>query len=131
MGFGQFSLLAPLFLAFEIWQLAIAERYLGIKQIARGGDPREMGPGEGVSFFWVACILAYAAWAVGLLLVYDPRIRGTCLVHGLGLIVVTGVGASIRRDCGLKWILVVLTFEGALRVGLLVSLFVMAWRRIT
>ena len=41
-----FPLLAPLFLVFEVWQLVMSERYLGIKQIARGGNPREMGPAD-------------------------------------------------------------------------------------
>ena len=39
-------LLAPLFLIFEIGQLVLCERYVGIKQIARGADPRALGLGE-------------------------------------------------------------------------------------
>jgi hypothetical protein len=50
-------------------------------------------------------------------------------VHGLSLIVITMIGFSLRRGCGLKWVLVILTFEGAIRIGLLLSLCVMAWRR--
>ena len=51
-------------------------------------------------------------------------------VHGLALLTVTAIGFSLRRGTSLKWILVILTFEGAVRVGLLVSLFGMAWRRL-
>jgi hypothetical protein len=40
--------LAPLFLMFELWQLVICERYVGIKQIERNGDPRDVGPNEAV-----------------------------------------------------------------------------------
>src|ERR1700722_13731071 len=32
---NSLALLAPLFLLFEIWQLVMSERYVGIKQIAR------------------------------------------------------------------------------------------------
>ena len=32
--------LAPLWIVFEAWQLVISERYLGIKQIEKGADPR-------------------------------------------------------------------------------------------
>ena len=40
---GFIALLSPLFLVFEIWQLVMSERYVGIKQIARGSNPREIG----------------------------------------------------------------------------------------
>jgi hypothetical protein len=39
-------LLTPLFLVFEVWQLVLSERYLGVKQIARGVDPRTLGLSE-------------------------------------------------------------------------------------
>jgi hypothetical protein len=116
-------LLAPVFLVFEVWQLAMSERYLGIKQIARGLDPREMGPGEGVSFVWATSIIAYGTWMIALLI--EPAARA----HALGLIGVTTIGMMVRRNCGLKWILIALTFEGAVRVGLLVSICMAAWRR--
>ncbi len=115
------ALLAPLFLAFELWQLVMTERYVGIKQIARGGDPREMGPSEPVAFLWMACIALYALWAVTLLA--TPHAR----VFGLALVAVTAVGYSVRRNCGLKWILVTLTLEGAARVAILSPLTVVSW----
>ncbi len=117
-------LLAPLFLAFEVWQLVISERYLGIKQIARNGDPRALGLGEFTAFLWSAALFAYWLWMLGLVLAPFSR------VHGLCLLAVSAVGFSLRRNSGLKWVLVILTFEGAVRVGLLVSLFGMAWRRL-
>lgn len=118
------ALLAPLFLVFELWQLVMSERYVGIKQIARGSDPREMGPSEIVSCFWSSCIVLYGLWMVALLATPGSR------VFGLTLMVFTAIGFSIRRNCGLKWILVVLTFEGALRVTALGFLSVASWSRV-
>jgi hypothetical protein len=116
-------LFAPLFLAFEAWQLVICERYLGIKQIARDGDPRALGLNEFVALGWTATLFLYACWMLALLLVPYARI------HALALAAVTALGYSLRRTASLKWTLVVLTIEGAIRVGLLVSLLAMAWRR--
>jgi hypothetical protein len=117
-------LIAPVFLLFELWQLFMSERYLGIKQIARAGDPREMGPGEAVAFLWTSGILLYAAWAVALLAVHSAR------AEALGLIATTAVGYSVRRNCGLKWVLVTLSFEGAIRIGLVSTIAVEAWRHV-
>ena len=114
---------APLFFVFEIWQLVLSERYLGIKQIARGADPRSLGLGEVTAFFWSMLLLLYWLWMVVLLVPPFGR------VHGLSLIAISMIGFSLRRGSGLKWVLVILTFEGAIRIGLLLSLGVMAWRR--
>ncbi len=121
---ADLPLIAPLFLLFEIWQLVICERYLGIKQIARGGDPREMGPSEAVSFLWTASIAAYAAWVLLLLAVQPARF------HAILLIAVTALAYPIRRNCGLKRILIVLTFEGAVRINILFGLSFAAWRHL-
>lgn len=117
-------LLAPLFLVFEVWQLVLSERYLGIKQIARGADPRNLGLGELTAFFWSVFLLGYWLWMLLLLAVPFGR------VHGLSLLTISMVGFSLRRGSNLKWVLVILTFEGAIRVGLLFSLCAMAWRRL-
>jgi hypothetical protein len=117
-------LFAPLFLVFEIWQLVLCERYLGIKQIARGADPRALGLGEVAAFFWSTTIVIYALWMLALLALPWGRL------FGLGLLGLTAIGFSLRRGCPLKWVLVVLTFEGALRVAVLVSLCVTTWRRL-
>ena len=116
-------LLAPLFLVFEFWQLVLSERYLGIKQISRGADPRTLGLSEVTAFFWSVVLVAYWFWMLLLLAIPFGR------VHGLGLLVVSTLGYSLRRGAALKWILVILTFEGAIRLGLLFSLCAMAWRR--
>lgn len=116
--------LAPLFLAFEVWQLVMSERYLGIKQIARQGDPRTLGMAELTAGCWCAMLICYVAWMCALLLVPFSRL------HALGLLLVFGIGFALRRNTVLKWVLVILTFEGAVRVGLLISLIAMAWRRL-
>ena len=117
-------LLAPLFLVFEFWQLVLCERYLGIKQIARGADPRSLGLGEVTAFFWSGTILTYCLWM--LVLLASPLSRA----HGLGLLVVSTLGFSLRRGSRLKWVLVILTFEGALRISLLGALCWTVWRRL-
>lgn len=115
-------LLVPLFLVFEIWQLVICERYLGLKQIARGSDPRALGPGEFMAFCWSMLLIGYWLWMLLLLTVPDARI------HGAGLLLVSMIGYSLRRGAALRWVLVILTFEGALRLGLLFSLGATAWQ---
>ncbi len=114
--------LTPLFLAFELWQLVIAERYLGLKQIARGVDPRELGLGEGAAAFWSLALFAYWVWMA--LLLISPWSR----LQALMLIFVSGFGFLARRGCGFKWVLVILTFEGAVRIGMLLTLCVAGWR---
>ena len=117
-------LAAPFFLFFEVWQLVVSERYLGIKQIARNGDPRALGLREYIAFCWSAVLFIYWAWMLSLLGTPFSRMHGLCLVA------VTAIGFSLRRNTGIKWVLVILTFEGAVRVGLLVSLIATAWRRL-
>ena len=115
---------APLFLAFELWQLVIAERYVGIKQIERGTDPRELGLGQATAAGWSLTLFAYWAWMV--LMLVQPWGRLQVLL----MIAVSLGGFMIRRGCGLKWLLVVLTFEGSIRIGMLLSLCALAWHRL-
>ena len=115
-------LLAPLLFAFEVWQLVISERYLGIKQIEHDIDPRTLGPGEASAFFWSTGILLSWAWMTALLFEPMGRVQAVCMLA------VSGVGFVLRRNCGLKRVLVILTVEGAIRVGMLMSLMGMAWR---
>jgi hypothetical protein len=116
--------LAPVFLLFEMWQLVMGERYLGIKQIARNGDPRTLGIAELTAFFWTSALLLYLVWMAALVLVPAGRMHGLCLLG------ITAIGYALRRNSSIKWILVVMTFEGAIRVGLLISLAVIAWRHL-
>lgn len=114
-------LLAPAFLVFEVWQLVIGERYLGIKQIARGADPRRLGLSEATAFLWTLTLFAYWAWM--LLILFSPASR----VHAVSLIAVTTVGFMLRRGLPLRWVLVEMSIEGAIRIGLLVALCGVLW----
>lgn len=124
MNFNPFALLAPLFLVFEVWQLVVSERYLGVKQIRAGADPRALPMTGWMAAAWGGGLLAYYAWMVTLL----PHPAGRA--QGIVLIATTALGYAIRTACGLKWVLVVLTFEGAVRIGMLVSLAASTWRRL-
>jgi hypothetical protein len=115
---------APLFLVFEVVQLVLGERYLGIKQIARGANPRALGLSEIAAFVWSMAILSYWLWM--LLLLVTPLGR----YHALGLLIISSAGFSIRRGTPMKWTLVVLTLEGAVRIGFLISLCGMVWRKL-
>ena len=116
--------LAPLFLVFEIWQLVLCERYLGIRQLATGRDPRSLPMGERLAFTWTLLLFLYWIW-IGLLL-GGPAGR----IQALALFIISLGGFLLRRNSPLRWILVILTFEGALRVGMLVSLIGAFWRRV-
>ena len=116
--------LSPLCVAFEAWQLFIAERYLGIKHIERGVDPRHLGPGEPVAFAWSAGIFLYWLWMILMLIPESGRIQ---IIAMLG---VSLLGYSLRRNSPLKWILVILTLEGAVRIGMLISLMEDFWRKL-
>ena len=121
---NPFALLAPIFLAFELWQLFVSERYLGIKHIRVNTDPRELPMTNGMAAFWAGGMLVYFVWMFSLLL--HPLGRA----QGIILLVVTFLGYVLRSTCGLKWVLVILTFEGSIRVGMLISLFFMTWRQL-
>jgi hypothetical protein len=111
----------PLLILFEIWQLYLAERYLGVKQIGADADPRTLGLREGTAFLWTAGILLTWVWIFLVLLQRFGRMQA------LAMLLITTTGYILRRNCRLKWVLVILTFEGALRVGMLVSLIGLAF----
>lgn len=114
--------LAPFFLLFEALQLVAAEKLLGIKQIESGVISRETTPSETVAALWSLGIIAEGAWALCLLTNDITRIHAGCVL------LVTLFGFSARNSCRLKWVLVVLTIEGACRMGLMVSMLGSAWR---
>ena len=116
--------LAPLFLAFEVWQLVLCERYLGVKQLAAGHDPRNLPISERRAFLWTAALFLYWIW-IGLIL-GGPNGR----IQALCLFLVSLGGFTLRRNVPLKWVLVILTFEGAVRIGMLVSLGGVFWRHL-
>ena len=117
-------LCVPFLLGFEIWQLVMSERYLGIAQIERDSDPRTLGLGEGTAFFWSMGIFFSLAWSLAMLSQHPGRAQALCMLA------ITVIGYSLRRSSDLRWVLVILTFEGAIRVGMLISLVGMVWRRL-
>ena len=97
--------------------------YLGVMPQGRS-LARTLGLSEPTAFDWSVSLLAYWTWMMLLLALSLGR------VHGLCLLIATMIGFSLRRGSSLKWVLVILTFEGAIRVGLLFSLCAMAWREL-
>lgn len=109
---------------FELWQLIVAERYLGLKQIEKGIDPRTLPMGEGLAACWTFALVAYWCW-MGLML-FQPLGRTQILLSvGVSLL-----GFSLRRNSPMKWILVILTIEGAIRFGMLISVLGVVWHRL-
>jgi len=115
--------LAPFWILFDAGQLVVAERFLGVKQIEQGTDPRERGPGPLTAFFWSSGIISYWAWMLSLLFLRAG------IEQVFAMLTVSVAGYFVRRNCGLKWILVVLTFEGAIRIGMLISICSLLWRK--
>lgn len=115
---------APLFVVFEAWQLVMSERLLGVKQIAIGGDPRPRGPREPIAAIWTLLLVAYWAWMGAMLVPGFGRPQIICLLG------VSFLGYALRRNCALKWVLVILTLEGAIRIGMLISLMGSAARKL-
>lgn len=121
---NPFSLLAPFFLVFEFWQLYQSERFMGIKHIRVNADPRELPMSKTIAASWSITLICYYVWMVTLLLHPIGRAQGAVLL------IVTAISYSFRSVCGLKWVLVVLTFEGAIRIGMLLSLVITVWRNL-
>ncbi len=121
---NPFALLAPIFLLFEFWQLYVGERYLGIKQIKINADPRELPMKSWMAATWAGGLLAYGIWMCTLLLHPVGRAQGVVLLA------TTAIGYALRSTASLKWTLVILTFEGSIRVGMLISLCATIWRRL-
>lgn len=109
--------------ALEIWQLVQAERLLG-RRPTPAAAATSPAPDETKARRWSLALLAYWLGMVGLLFLPVARL------HALGLLLVTMIGFSLRRGAERLWTLRLLTFEGAIRVGLLLSLGALAWRRL-
>lgn len=121
---NPFALLTPVFFAFELWQLFMGERYLGIKHIRVNADPRELPMANWMAALWASGLIAYGLWMLTLLLHPQSRAQGAVLLA------ITLLGYLLRSTTGLKWTLVILTFEGAIRIGMLLSLLGMTWRQL-
>ena len=121
---NPFTLLTPLFFGFELWQPYMGERFLGIKQIRMNADPRELPMPNWIAAFWASGLIVYGLWMATLLLRSEERPQGAVLLA------ITFLGYLLRSTSSLKWTLVILTFEGAIRIGMLLSLLGLAWRQL-
>jgi len=112
--------LAPVFIFLEVAQLLVADRFLGVEQIRAGVHPLEKSPQGStiLSVMWLVGIVSGYIYQLSLLFNRPTNLPG------LLLIAVTIAGFGFRRACGLKWALMVMTFEGALRLGFLAYVFV-------
>jgi hypothetical protein len=116
--------LAPVWIAFELWQLVVAERYLGVERIEEGEDPRTLSLSAPKAAFWSLGIMAEWLWIAVMLFDWLGFAPALCMAA------VSGTGYLLRRNTGLRWTLVILTFEGAIRIGLLFFLVAALWIRV-
>jgi hypothetical protein len=114
--------LSPVLIVLEMVQLVVAERLLGVKVIQRGEDPRRRPPPGGVAALWSAGILINAAWMLGMVTTGFGTGRVACMLAASIL------GYGLRAYLPFRWTLVILTFEGAIRMGMHASLLMLAWR---
>jgi hypothetical protein len=77
--------------------------------------------GEATAFVWSAGIILSWVWCVLVLL--QPLGR----TQAAAMILISTLGYTLRRGCKLKWVLVIMTFEGSLRFGMLISLIGMVF----
>jgi len=111
---------APFFIVFEMAQLFVAHRYIGPDQIRARQHPLDLAklPPWWLSVGWMVCL--WLSYFYQFVLLFEP---GLIRVAALLLIFVSVAGFMLRRVCGLKWGMVVMTIEGAIRVGFLVFAF--------
>jgi hypothetical protein len=116
--------LSPALLLFELAQLVLAERYLGVRQIERAEDPREAPVPAPLAAVWSAAIVVNWLWMLVMLPLRFGAGQVACML------LTSLIGYSLRRNCALKWVLVILTFEGAIRIGMHVSVLTLVWRSV-
>jgi len=116
-----FPWLAPVFIAFEVAQLLVAHRYIGPEQIRRNAHPLDAAVPLpfAVSFFWCLGIASDYLYQGSLMLWPNSLVQ----VAAMLMILISVAGFMVRRACGVKWGMVVMTFEGAMRAGFLFFAF--------
>lgn len=104
---------AAIALLFEVAQIFVAQRFIGLRQIREGSHPTDEVPpmGNALACGWIAALTANSAWQFGLLLWDQTRLFGVLMLG------VTVIGVACRRAYGMKGALVVMTIEGAARIG--------------
>lgn len=114
---------APIVILAELIQLILAERHIGVRVIKSGEDPRQGRQSPPfVGWLWFGCAALCIAYP-GLLVFF-----GYARFQALTMMLFTVVGFEVRRRSGLRWALVALTIEGAVRIALITQLLVLwAW----
>ncbi|WP_309387556.1 hypothetical protein [Cerasicoccus frondis] len=102
----------------DIAQLLLTERFIGVKQIRKNTHPLDSDrvPPSWVILLWMFGLAIM--WIYMALLVIDPR-GG---LQGALMLMVSVGGFILRRVAGLKWALVLMTIETAIRLGLLANM---------
>lgn len=101
-----------LWLFFEISQLVACERLLRDDANRRAGRP-----GSLIAFLWIAGLALYYAWMIAML--WHPAARAQ-IAAMLG---VSLVCFFARRASPFRRVRAILRFEGAVRIGILLSLW--------
>ena len=103
----------------EVAQLVMAERRIGVKVLRAGLDPRhETAVADGYARAWLGLIAFILIYPVVLLCFPESRFFAYVLM------LFTALGYILRKSTGLRWALVVLTLEGALRIGTVANLLI-------
>jgi len=121
--------IALVFTVLEVAQLIVAQRFIGVEQIRRNLHPLDAAKPRPLWFSagWVAGLLTDYAFQAALLIVPIPPaatehpdfIRFAAVL----MLIISFGGFALRRSSGVKWGLVVLTIEGALRAGFFFFVF--------
>jgi hypothetical protein len=121
MPFSLMVGLAPVVIGFEIAQLFVAHRYIGPAQIRRNLHPLDapVTPPFWLSVGWMCGVWGDYIYQGTLVLEHNIYVRLAALL----MLAISLVGFVVRRACGLKWGLVVMTLEAALRIGFMVFAF--------
>jgi hypothetical protein len=121
--------IALYFMVFEVAQLIMAQRYIGIEQIRRNSHPLDGLTPRSFWFSagWITVLMAdYCFQSTLLAMPIPPNLTdwpGFLRMAAFFMLLVSFVGFVVRRRAGLKWGLVVLTLEGAIRAGLFLFVF--------
>jgi hypothetical protein len=105
--------LAPVFLLFDLVQIVVLERYIGVKVLKADLEPRDLPLPGWAALLWIIGTKVYLLWMIALL--FEPRLW----LPAATMLAATAAGLVLRRFAGLRWALVVLTFEVAIRAGML------------
>jgi hypothetical protein len=106
--------LAPLFILFELAQIIVLERYIGLRTLKAEIDPRTLPFPKWLAIAWIIFTKIYLLWTIALIF------ESSLILPASVILITSFVGLISRRSAGLQWALVILTFETAIRIGMLI-----------